>query len=96
MNMKTLGGFGMMFTLGLVLVVCQDTNSREENEQLKAHVLQLQKDAGELGNRIDVLTKQNADLKAEVEHLKKKHPVKKTPKSKARRSTSKGEPSSQN
>jgi len=74
--------------LSLSLVGCQDTKAREENEQLKAHVLQLQKDAGELGNRIDVLTKENASLKDEIERLKKRHSVKRTPKSKAHRKTS--------
>jgi cell division protein FtsB len=96
MSKHTCVGLALAVVVSLSLAACQDTKAREENEQLKAHVLQLQKDAGELGNRIDVLTKENADLKAEVEHLKKKHPVKKTPKSKARRSTSKGAPSSQN
>ena len=45
-------GLVLAVALGLSLVGCQDTKAREENEQLKAHVLQLQKDAGELGNRI--------------------------------------------
>ena len=72
-------GLVLATALSLSLVGCQDTKAREENEQLKAHVLQLQKDAGELGNRIDVLTKENADLKDEIERLKKRHPVKKTP-----------------
>jgi regulator of replication initiation timing len=73
---------GMIFTLGLVLVACQDTKAREENEQLKAHVLELQKDAGDLGNRIDVLTKENTELKAEIERLRKKRAVKRSSKSK--------------
>jgi len=82
MNKKTLAGLGMMFTLSLVLVACRDTKAREENEQLKEHVLQLQKDAGDLGNRVDVLTKENTELKAEIERLKKKRPVKKGSKTK--------------
>ena len=82
MNKKALAGLGLMFTLGLLLVACQDTKAREENEQLKAHVLQLQKDSGDLGNRIDVLTKENTELKAEIERLKKKLPVKRSSKSK--------------
>jgi regulator of replication initiation timing len=93
MNKKTLAGLGMMFTLSFVLVACRDTKAREENEQLKAHVLQLQKDAGDLGNRIDVLTKENAELKAEIESLKKKPPVKRSSKSKRHRSKSKTTPS---
>jgi len=78
MNKKTLAGVGMALALSLVLVSCQDTKAREENEQLKAHVLQLQKDAGELGNRVDVLTKENADLKAEIQRLKQKRTTRKT------------------
>jgi len=82
--------------LSLCLVGCQDPKAREENEQLKAHVLQLQKDAGELGNRIDVLTKQNADLRDEIERLKRRRSVKKNPKSKAHRKTSSEAAGSQN
>jgi regulator of replication initiation timing len=89
-------GLVLAVSLGLSLAGCQDSKAREENEQLKAHVLQLQKDAGELGNRIDVLTKENAELKDEIERLKKRHSAKKTPKSKAHRSTSKAAAGSQN
>jgi hypothetical protein len=89
-------GLVLAVALGLSLVGCRDTQAREENEQLKAHVLQLQKDAGELGNRIDVLTKENAELRDEVERLKKRHSAKKTPKPKAHRTTSKGATGSQN
>jgi regulator of replication initiation timing len=81
--------------VGLSLSACQDTKAREENEQLKAHVLQLQKDAGELGNRIDVLTKENADLKAEIARLKARHPAKKTP-AKGHRRTTKPSANSEN
>ena len=96
MSKKTLAGLVLAVALGLSLTACQDTQAREENEQLKAHLSQLLKDSGELGNRVDVLTKENAELKDEIERLKKRHPVKKTPKSKAHRSTSKGAAGSQN
>jgi regulator of replication initiation timing len=89
-------GWVLVGALGLAIVGCQDTKAREENEQLKAHVLQLQKDAGELGNRIDVLTRENGELKEEIERLKKKHSAKKTPKSKAHRSASNAPAGSQN
>jgi regulator of replication initiation timing len=82
--------------IGLSLSACQDKKAREENEQLKAHVLQLQKDAGELGNRIDVLTTENADLKAEIARLKARHPAKKTPAPKGHRHTTKPGASSEN
>jgi predicted RNase H-like nuclease (RuvC/YqgF family) len=55
----------------------QHTKTSQENEKLKAQVLQLQKDNGELGNRIDTLTKEKTDLRAENERLKTKHPTKK-------------------
>jgi regulator of replication initiation timing len=83
MNKGILAGLLLAVALALSLAACQDSKVREENEQLKAHVLQLQKDAGELGNRIDVLTKENADLRDEIERLKKRHSTKKTSKSKA-------------
>jgi regulator of replication initiation timing len=95
MNKKTLAGLGVVVALSLALVACQDTKARQENEQLKAQVLQLQKDAGDLGNRIDVLTKENTDLKEELERLNTKHPVKKSSKSKRHRSKSKAPASTQ-
>jgi regulator of replication initiation timing len=96
MSRSILAGLAFAVAMGLSLAACEDTKAREENEQLKAHVLQLQKDAGDLGNRIDVLTKENADLKAEIELLKRKHSVKARPKSKTHRSKSKGAASAQN
>jgi cell division protein FtsB len=96
MSKNILAGLGLAVVLGLSLAACQDTKARQENEQLKAQVLQLQKDAGDLGNKIDVLTKENTDLKAEVERLKApKHPAKKSSKSKHRRSRSKAAASTQ-
>lgn len=95
MSKTILTGFALAVALGLSLAACQDTKARQENEQLKAQILQLQKDAGDLGNRIDVLTKENTDLKAENERLKTKHPAKKSSKSKRRRSKSKAATSTQ-
>jgi regulator of replication initiation timing len=95
MSKSTLA-FLALAALVLSLTACQDTKARDENEQLKAHVLQLQQDSGDLGNRVEVLTKENADLKDEVERLKKRHPTKKTVKSKARRRKSSEAASSQN
>jgi regulator of replication initiation timing len=95
MNGRILTGLGLAVALGLSLAACQDTKARQENEQLKAQVLQLQKDAGDLGNRIDVLTKENTELKAENERLKAKHPAKKSAKPKRHRSKSKAATSTQ-
>jgi uncharacterized protein YlxW (UPF0749 family) len=79
----------MLMALGISLASCRDSKTLEENQQLKAHVLQLQKDAGDLGNRVDVLTKENADLNAQIEQLKKKPAgKKKTAKPKSLRKSS--------
>jgi regulator of replication initiation timing len=95
MSKSILTVLGLAIALSLSLAACQDTKARQENEQLKAQVLQLQKDAGDLGNRIDVLTKENTELKAENERLKAKHPAKKPSKSKRRRTRPKAATSTQ-
>ena len=68
-----------------------DTKARQENEQLKAHVAELVKESGDLGNRVDALTQENAALKQENEQLKRKAKTKKTKKSKHRQHTSNGQ-----
>ena len=69
--------------LGLPLVACQDTKARQENEQLKTRVAELVKENGDLGNRVDALTQENAALTKENQHLKsKKTSTKKSSKSK--------------
>jgi regulator of replication initiation timing len=95
LSKNILAGFALAMALSLSLATCQDTKARQENEQLKAQVLQLQKDAGDLGNRIDVLTKENTELKAENERLKTKQPAKKSSKSKRRHRKSKAATSAQ-
>ena len=89
MRKNTVGGLLLAVALALSLMACQDTKARQENDQLKAQVLQLQKENGELGNRVDGLTKENAALREENERLKAKHPKTRTPKSKRHRSISK-------
>ena len=95
MSRSIFAGCTLAVVLGLTLAGCQDTKARQENEQLKAQILQLQKDAGDLGNRIDVLTKENSELKAENERLKAKQPAKKSSRSKHRRSKKKAATSAQ-
>jgi regulator of replication initiation timing len=95
LSRNILAGLALAVAASLSLAACQDTKARQENEQLKAQVLQLQKDAGDLGNRIDVLTKENTELKAENERLKTKHPAKKSSKPKHHRSKSKATASTQ-
>ena len=56
----------------MALIGCEDTKARQENEPLKAHVAELVKESGDLGNRVDALTQENAALRQENEQLKKK------------------------
>jgi outer membrane murein-binding lipoprotein Lpp len=93
---NTVAGLLLAVALALSLTACQDTKARQENEQLKAQVQQLQKENGELGNRVDGLTKETAALREENERLKARHPKTKTPKPKRRRSISKRSPRRQN
>ena len=93
MRKNYVAGFVMAVALSLSLAACKDTKTLQENEQLKAHVTELQKENGELGNRIEAATaagaalaKENDALKSEIKSLKAKHPAKKTAKSRHRRS----------
>ena len=79
--------------LSLPLTACNDTKTQQENEQLKAHVAELQKENGQLGNDLetmtaarDTLTKENEKLKAEIKALKTKSSGKKAAGRKRRRS----------
>ena len=72
MRKNTIGSLLLAVALGLPLIACEDTKARQENEQLKAHVAELVKDNGDLGNRVDALTEENAALKQENERLKAK------------------------
>jgi hypothetical protein len=79
--------------LSLPLAACKDTKTLQENEQLKAHVAELQKDNGQLGNDLetmtadrDALAKENEALKAELKALKTKHSGRKAASRKHRRS----------
>jgi cell division protein FtsB len=85
MNTKRIVGLMLALAVGLPLTACKDTKTLQENEQLKAHIAQLQKDSGDLGNRVDVLTKENSELKDEIELVKKQCPAKKAKKSKTHR-----------
>jgi regulator of replication initiation timing len=85
MRKNVVAGLILAVALSLSLMACEDTKARQENEQLKAHVLELQKQTGDLGNRVDVLTKENAALKEENEQLKAKHTKTKTSKAKHHR-----------
>jgi len=90
MRKKGFLGFLGVVVLGLSLTACKDTKTAQENEQLKAQVVQLQKENGQLGNDIetvtaarDALAKENDALQA---RLKKKRPSAKASARKSRRS----------
>jgi septal ring factor EnvC (AmiA/AmiB activator) len=66
--------------LCLPLAACKDTTTLQENEHLKAHVAELQKENGQVGNDLEAMTaardqlqKENDALKAQLASLKKKH-----------------------
>jgi cell division protein FtsB len=82
MSSRSIASFALAVAISLSLTACKDSKTLQENEQLKAHIAQLQKDSGDLGNRVDVLTKENADLEDEIELAKKLCPAKKAKKSK--------------
>ena len=85
MSTRSFAGLMLAMAIAVSLTACKDTKTLQENEQLKAHIAQLQKDSGDLGNRVDVLTKENAELKDEIELVKKQCPAKKAKKSKPHR-----------
>jgi regulator of replication initiation timing len=96
MSKNALAGLVLAVALGLSLTACQDTKARQENEQLKAHMSELQKENGDLGNRVDRLTQENTTLRTENERLKARRSGTRTPKSRRRRSISKRAASRQN
>jgi len=72
-------------SLGLGMTACQDTKARQENEQLKGQLADLQKQNADLSGRVDALAKENSDLSAENEKLKAQIPHKKAAKSSKKR-----------
>ncbi len=89
MRKNTMAGVLLAVALGLPLIGCEDTKARQENEQLKAHVAELVKNNGDLGNRVDALTQENTALKQENERLKAKKTQTRSSKNKHHRHTSK-------
>jgi regulator of replication initiation timing len=90
MRKNTMRSLVLAFALGLPMVACQDPKTLKENEQLKAHVADLEKSNSDLENRIDGLTKENAALAADNEKLKQKAaPKKKSAKAKPKKKKSK-------
>lgn len=81
---NTWGRFAVAVALSLPLIACNDTKTLQENEQLKAHVAELQKENGQTGNDLETMTaardelaKVNESLNAEIKACKAKHSGKK-------------------
>ena len=79
--------------LSLPLAACKDTQTLQQNEQLKTQVAELQKENGQLGKTLetvtaarDALTKWNEVLKAEIQRPENKAGRKKAPSRKRRQS----------
>ena len=79
--------------LSLSLTACKDTKTLQQNEQLKAQVVELQRENGQLGNNLetltaarDALTEENEALKAEIKARKTKRSGTKASSPKRRRS----------
>jgi peptidoglycan hydrolase CwlO-like protein len=90
---NTLASLVIAVVLSLSLTACKDTKTLQENEQLKAHVAELQKENGELGNNLetvtaarDALAKENDALKAEMKAKKTKRSGTRVSRRKRRRS----------
>jgi peptidoglycan hydrolase CwlO-like protein len=73
-------GLALTVMLTLPLAACKDTKTLQENEQLKTHVAELQKENGQMGNDLEAMTaardelsKENDALKAQLKASKAKH-----------------------
>jgi FtsZ-binding cell division protein ZapB len=89
---NTWARFAVAVLLSLPLTACKDTKTLQENEQLKAHVAELQKENGQLGNNLetmtaarDALAKENEAFKAEIKVRKTKRSGTKAASGKRRR-----------
>ncbi|HVB55073.1 MAG TPA: hypothetical protein VNE63_01400 [Candidatus Acidoferrales bacterium] len=94
MSKYTVALLAFVLSTALGLTACQDTRARQENEQLKSQVLDLQKQLGEMGNRLDEMTKarddlikQDAALREERNHPKSRHATTRRAKSKRHQGT---------
>jgi regulator of replication initiation timing len=81
MRKNSVASLVLAASLGLPLVACQDTKARQENEQLKGQLADIQKQNTDLSSRVDALAKENSELSAENEKLKAQIPHKKAAKS---------------
>ena len=75
--------FAVAVVLSSPLTACKDTKTLQENEQLKAHVAELQKENGEMGNNLETITAARDALMKENEALKAELKARKTKRTKA-------------
>jgi regulator of replication initiation timing len=86
MRKNGIAGAVLALLLGVSIAGCQDTKTLQENQQLKTHIADLEKENADLSARVDGLAKENSALSSENEKLKAaKAPAKKTAKGKHRK-----------
>ena len=78
---NTWAGLAVAVALSLPLIACKDRKTLEENDQLKAHVAELQKENGQLGNELETMTASRDALRKESEALKAQMKPRKTKRS---------------
>ncbi len=61
--------FAVAVALSLPLAACKDTKTLQENEQLKAHAAELQKENGQLQNDLEAMTADRDELKQQNDKL---------------------------
>lgn len=85
MRKSGIAGAVLALMLSLSITGCQDTKTLQENQQLKTHIADLEKENADLSARVDGLAKENSSLASENEKLKAAIPAKKTAKGKHRK-----------
>jgi peptidoglycan hydrolase CwlO-like protein len=77
--------FAVALALSLPLAACKDAKTLQENEQLKAHVAELQKENGQLQNDLEAMTADRDELKKDNDKLQAQLKAQKTKKKPASR-----------
>ena len=77
--------FAVAVALSLPLAACRDTKTLQENEQLKAHAAELQKENGQLQNDLEAMTADRDELKQQNDKLQAQLKGQKTKKKPASR-----------
>src|SRR5258708_14549479 len=77
--------FAVAVVLSFPLAACKDTKTLQENEQLKPHAAELQKENGTLQNALEAMTADRDELKKENEKLQAQLKAQKTKKKAADR-----------